>query len=140
MTVTPTGGREGPATRRVHRLPADLRARIEAYLRDYPDSGVRSFRVWAPRSGPPIGKPVSIRIECPDFATAESLGLDPRAFVLAMMFAASNSFATPVGYQTNTMIYGPGGYKFLDFIRIGLPLNLLMAIASTCFIYFLWGV
>ena len=73
-------------------------------------------------------------------ATAESLGLDPRAFVLAIMFAASNSFVTPVGYQTNTMIFGPGGYKFLDFARIGLPMNLLMAIASTCFVYFLWGI
>ena len=73
-------------------------------------------------------------------ATAVSLGLDPKAFVLAIMFAASNSFATPVGYQTNTMIYGPGGYKFLDFTRIGLPMNLLMAVASTLFIYFVWGV
>jgi di/tricarboxylate transporter len=71
--------------------------------------------------------------------TAVTLGLDPRAFVLAIMFAASNSFATPVGYQTNTMVYGPGGYRFLDFTRIGLPMNLLMAVASTTFIYFVWG-
>jgi di/tricarboxylate transporter len=71
--------------------------------------------------------------------TAVALGLDPRAFVLAIMFAASNSFATPVGYQTNTMVYGPGGYRFLDFTRIGLPMNLLMAVASTTFIYFVWG-
>lgn len=71
--------------------------------------------------------------------TAVTLGLDPRAFVLAIMFAASNSFATPVGYQTNTMVYGPGGYRFLDFTRIGLPLNLLMAVATTTYIYFVWG-
>jgi di/tricarboxylate transporter len=71
--------------------------------------------------------------------TAVALGLDPRAFVLAIMFAASNSFATPVGYQTNTMVYGPGGYRFLDFTRIGLPMNLLMAVASTTYIYFVWG-
>lgn len=71
--------------------------------------------------------------------TAVTLGLDPRAFVLAIMFAASNSFATPVGYQTNTMVYGPGGYRFLDFTRIGLPLTLLMAVATTTYIYFVWG-
>jgi di/tricarboxylate transporter len=72
-------------------------------------------------------------------ATAETLGLDPRAFVLASMFAASMSFSTPVGYQTNTMVYGPGGYKFLDYMRIGIPLSLLLAIATPIFIYLVWG-
>lgn len=72
-------------------------------------------------------------------AAAETLGLDPRAFILAIMFAASTSFFTPVGYQTNIMVYGPGGYKFLDFTRVGLPLNLLLAIATPIYIYFLWG-
>jgi di/tricarboxylate transporter len=72
-------------------------------------------------------------------ATAETLGLDPRAFILAIMFAASTSFSTPVGYQTNTMIYGPGGYKFLDFTKVGLPLNLLLAILTPLYIYLVWG-
>ena len=71
--------------------------------------------------------------------TAETLGLDPRAFVLAIMFAASTSFSTPVGYQTNTMVYGPGGYRFLDFTRIGLPLNILLAIVTPIYILLLWG-
>ncbi|MCB9077469.1 MAG: SLC13 family permease [Anaerolineaceae bacterium] len=72
-------------------------------------------------------------------ATAELLGLDARAFILAIMFAASTSFSTPVGYQTNTMIYGPGGYKFFDFTRVGLPLNLLLALVTPIYIYLLWG-
>jgi len=72
-------------------------------------------------------------------ATAVTLGLDPRAFILAIMFAASTSFSTPVGYQTNTMIYGPGGYRFLDFARVGLPLNLILMITTPIYIYLVWG-
>ncbi len=72
-------------------------------------------------------------------AAAESLGLNPRAFILAIMFAASTSFFTPVGYQTNAMIYGPGGYKFLDFTRIGAPLNLILAVVTPIYIHFMWG-
>jgi di/tricarboxylate transporter len=73
-------------------------------------------------------------------AAAGSLGLDAKSFILAIMFAASTSFFTPVGYQTNTMVFGPGGYKFLDFTRVGLPLNIILAIATPIFIYLLWGV
>ncbi len=72
-------------------------------------------------------------------ATAQALGLDPRAFILATMFAASTSFSTPVGYQTNTMVYGPGGYKFLDFTMVGGPLNLLLAILTPIYIFLVWG-
>lgn len=73
-------------------------------------------------------------------AAAERLSLDPKALILAIMFAASTSFSTPVGYQTNTMVFGPGGYKFLDFIRVGGPLNLLLAIVTPIYIYLIWGV
>ncbi|MCB0213170.1 MAG: SLC13 family permease [Anaerolineae bacterium] len=72
-------------------------------------------------------------------ATAETLGLDVRAFILASMFASSMSFSTPVSYQTNTMVYGPGGYKFIDFTRVGAPLSLLLAIVTPIYISLMWG-
>jgi di/tricarboxylate transporter len=56
-------------------------------------------------------------------ATAGQLDADPRAFAIAIAVAASNSFLTPIGYQTNTMVYGPGGYRFGDYIRLGAPLT-----------------
>jgi di/tricarboxylate transporter len=64
-------------------------------------------------------------------ATAGALGASPFPFVIGVMFAASNSFATPIGYQTNAFIFAPGGYRFSDFVRVGGPLNLLMLVAAT---------
>ena len=63
-----------------------------------------------------------------------SLGVDSRPLVVAVMFGASASFATPIGYQTNTLVYGPGGYRFTDFLRIGVSLNLLMMVVMSTLI------
>lgn len=70
---------------------------------------------------------------------AKTLGINPIAMMFAVTFAASNSYLTPIGYQTNTMVYGPGGYRFLDFTRVGAPLNLLLAIVTPLAIVWLYG-
>lgn len=68
----------------------------------------------------------------------ETMGIEPRALVAAVMVAASASFATPIGYQTNTLVYGPGGYRFTDFLRVGIPLNISMAVIASLLIPFIW--
>lgn len=69
---------------------------------------------------------------------ASALGVDARPLVVAVMVAASASFATPIGYQTNTLVYGPGGYRFSDFLKFGVPLNLSLAPLVSFVIPFIW--
>lgn len=69
---------------------------------------------------------------------ALSLGVDPRPLVVAVMIAASATFATPISYQTHMMVYGPGGYKFTDFIKVGIPLNLSIGLLASALIPFFW--
>lgn len=78
-----------------------------------------------------IYTPVAIRL-------AENLGHDPRPFAVAVMFSATLAFATPVGYQTNMMVYGPGGYRFSDFARVGVPLNIILMLVVCTLIPLIW--
>jgi len=68
----------------------------------------------------------------------QAMGIDPRPLVIAVMIAASASFATPIGYQTNTLVYGPGGYRFTDFLRVGIPLNLSVGLLASAAIPVIW--
>ena len=69
---------------------------------------------------------------------ADVMGVDARPLVVAVMVAASASFATPIGYQTNTLVYGPGGYRFTDFMRVGIPLNLSVGVLASTLIPYFW--
>jgi di/tricarboxylate transporter len=70
---------------------------------------------------------------------AATLGIDPRPFVVGACIAASASFATPIGYQTNTYVYGVGGYKFFDFTKVGLPLNIICFIVTVTVVPMFWS-
>jgi di/tricarboxylate transporter len=71
-------------------------------------------------------------------ATAQALGVDTKPFLMAVCYAASTSLLTPIGYQTNTMIYGPGGYRFWDFARAGWPVHVVFLVLSVLLIPLIW--
>ena len=71
-------------------------------------------------------------------SVALELGVNPKPFIIAVCFGASACFATPVGYQTNLLVYGPGGYRFSDYLKLGIPLNLIVLIMGSIFIPLIW--
>ena len=71
-------------------------------------------------------------------STATGLQVDPRPFIMAVCFGASACFATPIGYQTNLLVYGPGGYRFSDYMKLGIPLNLLVILGGTLLVPLFW--
>jgi di/tricarboxylate transporter len=71
-------------------------------------------------------------------STAAGLEVDPRPFVIGICFGASACYATPIGYQTNLLVYGPGGYRFRDYLKLGIPLNIFVWITATIFVPILW--
>lgn len=71
-------------------------------------------------------------------SAAVGLGVDPKPFVIGVCFGASACFATPIGYQTNLLVYGPGGYRFSDYLKMGIPLNILVLLAGSLFIPIFW--
>jgi di/tricarboxylate transporter len=71
-------------------------------------------------------------------ATATQMGVSHRPFAIAVALASSNAFASPIGYQTHMMVYGPGGYRFFDFVRVGVPMNLLLWVVAVVLIPILW--
>ena len=71
-------------------------------------------------------------------ALAQTMGVDPRPLVVAVMIAASACFATPIGYQTNMLVYGPGGYRFTDYLKVGIPLNISLGVVVCLTIPLLW--
>jgi len=71
-------------------------------------------------------------------AAAQGLGVSPKPFIIAVCFGASACFASPIGYQTNLLVYGPGGYRFGDYLKLGMPLNLLIVLMGSLFIPIIW--
>jgi di/tricarboxylate transporter len=69
---------------------------------------------------------------------AQSLDADPRPFAVIVMIAASASFATPIGYQTNTLVYAPGGYRFTDYMRLGVPMNVMVGLVAALLVPIWW--
>lgn len=69
---------------------------------------------------------------------SEKAAVDPLALAIIVAIAASASFSTPIGYQTNMIVYGPGGYTFKDYLKVGIPLNIIVMVVTVCIVYFVW--
>jgi di/tricarboxylate transporter len=85
-----------------------------------------------------LNKPAAVLTTPLAIVLAQKLGADPKPFIMAVAFAASTAMATPMGYQTNLLVYGPGGYNFKDFVKFGLPLNLIIGVIICFLIPLFW--
>jgi di/tricarboxylate transporter len=70
--------------------------------------------------------------------TAQQVDINPMALAVIVAIAASASFVTPIGYQTNLIVMGPGGYKFTDYAKVGIPLSLIVMIVTIAIVHFVW--
>ena len=87
-----------------------------------------------------IGNSSSVVLMIPiAVGVAQQIGVNPFAFLLTVTFASSSAYSTPMGYQTNLMVYGPGGYEFSDFVKVGVPLQIIMSLVVPFFIILFWG-
>jgi di/tricarboxylate transporter len=85
-----------------------------------------------------LNKPAAVLCTPLGILLATQLGVDGKPFIMAVAFAASTAMATPMGYQTNLLVYGPGGYTYKDFVKFGLPLNILVGVIACLIIPWLW--
>ena len=85
-----------------------------------------------------MNKPAAVLAAPLAILLATKLGVEPKPFIMAVAFAASTAMATPMSYQTNLLVYGPGGYSFKDFLKFGLPLNIGAGIIACLLIPLIW--
>ena len=85
-----------------------------------------------------LNKPAAVLCTPLGILLATQLGVDGKPFIMAVAFAASTAMATPMGYQTNLLVYGPGGYNYRDFVSFGLPLNILIGVIACWLIPLIW--
>jgi di/tricarboxylate transporter len=71
-------------------------------------------------------------------STAQTMGVDAKPFIIAVCLGASACFASPLGYQTNLLVYGPGSYKFADYLKLGIPLNIMVVVLGTLLVPIIW--
>ena len=85
-----------------------------------------------------LNKPAAVLCTPLGILLATQLGVDGKPFIMAVAFAASTAMATPMGYQTNLLVYGPGGYNYKDFVYFGLPLNVIIGVIACWLIPIIW--